>query len=257
MEIQFMNQKCCMFLLLVIPALVFAQSPQVSTLLQEGKNLDATAHEEDALLKYLDALKLDPGNYEAAWNSSYLYSRIGNRLADNGKKQQYFNLAKKYAQKALQLDSSDAESNYVMAVAMGRMALISPAKEKVAASRDIKKYSELAIQYNPNHAGAYYVLGKWNYEVANLNFAERTAAKYLFGGVPDGTLDYAIKDYLKAIKLAPDYILYYLDLAIALNEKQLTDETKKVLNQALELKPKTEDDPAYLKQCRELLATLR
>jgi tetratricopeptide (TPR) repeat protein len=120
----------------------------------------------------------------------------------------------------------------------------------------IRDYSE-AIQLNPNHAGAYYVRGKWNYEVANLNFAERSVAKYLFGGIPDGTLDKAMQDYAKSIKLDPNNILSYLDFARTLEEKEYKDEAVKILNQAITLKPQTEDDPEYLKQCRELLDKLQ
>jgi len=232
----------------------FAQTDQITSLIAEAKSLDAGANEEGALQKFLQVLQLDPNNYEATWNTSLLYSKIGNRVTNSGKKRdQDFLDAKQYAEKALKLNPNDAESNYVMAAALGRMALISGPKEKVAASRDIKKYAELAIQFNPNHAGAWYVLGKWNYEVANLDWAEKTAANLLFGGVPEGTLDEAIKDYIKAIKLDPDHILYYLDLAQALDQKKFYDEEIRVLNQALALKPKTEDDPVYVARCKELL----
>jgi len=232
----------------------FAQVNQVTALIAEAKSLDASAHEEAALQKFLQVLQLDPNNYEATWNISLLHSKIGNRITNSEKtRDQYFNYAKQYAEKALKLNPNDAESNYVMAAAMGRMALISGPKEKVAASRDIRKYAELAIRFNPNHAGAWYILGKWNYEVANLNWAEKMAANLLFGGIPDGTLDEAIKDYLKAIELEPDYILYYRDLAMALDQKKFYDEEIRVLNKALALKPATEDDPTYIAQCKELL----
>ncbi|HYV93976.1 MAG TPA: tetratricopeptide repeat protein [Chitinophagales bacterium] len=242
-----------LILFLILSGFVGAQSTQVSTLIAEAKSLDASAREEESLQKFLQVLHLDPGNYEATWNASFLYARIGNRLKDTEKKKQYFITAKQYADKALLLNPNDAESNYVMAVAMGRIALISPTKEKVAASREIKKYAGLAIQFNPNHAGAWYVLGKWNYEVANLNWAEKAAANLLFGGIPEGSLDEAIRDYLKAIKFNPDYILYYYDLAKALEQKEYYDEEIRVLNQALTLKPKTEDDPSILIKCKELL----
>jgi tetratricopeptide (TPR) repeat protein len=186
------------FLLLTWSFKVFPQA-SVSSMLQKAKTLDETAHEEEALQEYLSILKLDPANNEATRNISLLYSKIGNREKESDNKKAYFKVASQYATNALKQNPSDAESNFCMAVALGRMALISSPKEKVAASRDIKKYAELALSFNPTHAGAWHVLGKWNYEVANLNFAERAAADYLFGGIPDGSLDEAVKDYIKAI----------------------------------------------------------
>lgn len=244
-------------LLSALFGLANAQSSLAPALISDAKSLDASANEEASLQKFLEALKFDPNNYEATWNTSFLYARVGNRIADQDKKVEYFKMAKQYADKAFQLDSNDAESNYVMAVAMGRMALISPTKEKVAASRDIKKFTERAIQLNPNHAGAYYVLGKWNYEVANLNWAEKAAANYLFGGIPEGSLDEAIRNYLTAIKLNPTYILCYYDLAQALGEKEFYDEEIRVLTKALTLKPLTEDDPSILIKCKALLDTVK
>lgn len=243
-----------LFLLFSLSA--FAQSTLVTSMLKEAKLLDQQAREEEALQVYLKVLQADTRNFEATWNASFLYAKIGNRQTDLSEKKTYFNTSKQYAEKALQLNATDADANYAMAVAMGRMALISPPKEKVAASRDIKKYAELAIRYNPAHSGAYHVLGLWNYEVANLNFAERSAAKYLFGGIPEGTLEQAIMNFVKAIKLDPHYILYYLDLARALKTGQYQAEAIKTLDKALTLQPVTEDDPVYLKQCREMRSQL-
>ena len=249
--------KMLLYILFLLPFFVLAQPAQVAKLTSEAKALEQQLDEEGALQRYLEVLKLDPNNFDATWNTSFLYAKIGNRQIDIPTKSKYFNTAKDYAAKALQLNPKNADANYAMAVALGRMALIAPPKEKVAASRDMKKYAELAIQYNPAHSGAFHVLGLWNYEVASLNFAERSAAKYLFGGVPSGSMDEAIMNYVQAIKLAPGYILYYLDLAKALAAKNNKDQAIRTLQKAQTLPIKTEDDPAYLTQCKTLLDQLK
>lgn len=232
---------------------LIAQSSDAPLLVKQGKDLLTQMKEEDALEKFKAAIKSDPLNYEAAWNASLMCSRIGNRQADETKKKEYFVIAKQYAVKSLKLNPTDAESNFAMAVAMGRMALISGAKDKVAASRDIKNYADLAIKYNPNHAGAWHVLGKWNYEVANLNFAERAIANSLFGGIPDGDINKSIDCYNKAINLDPNDILYYLDLATAYHNIESDSKAIETLKKALALKPRFEDDANYLVQCKKLM----
>lgn len=230
----------------------------VESLIAEGRTLITQMNEEEALQKYLAVIKIEPNNYEANWQTSFLLSKIGNRQTDTETKKQYFISAKVYAQKALVINPTDAESNYVMAVAMGRMALISGPKDKVAASRDIKNYADLAVKYNPTHAGAWHVLGKWNYEVANLNFAEKAAANTLFGGLPDGAdVPEAIACYKKAIQFDPTYILYYLDLAIAYDNIHDSVNAIATLKTALTLKPTREDDQNYLKQCSDMLSKLQ
>ncbi len=242
------------FFLLLSINFLFAQSSDAPLLVKQGKDLLAQMKEEAALEKFKAALKSDPNNYEAAWNASIMCSRIGNRQADDTKKREYFVTAKQYAVKALKLNPTDAESNYAMAVAMGRMALISGAKDKVGASRDIKNYVDLALKYNPNHAGAWHVLGKWNYEVANLNFAERAVANSLFGGLPEGAdVNKAIECYTKAISIDPNDVLFYLDLATAYHDIEKDDKAIDTLKKGLLLKPRVADDTNYLVQCKKLL----
>jgi len=171
--------------------------------------------ESEALTAYNNIYSSDKSNYEAIYNISYMNSRIGWRAVDATSKKTYYTRAKEFADKAIKLQPNDAESNFVMAVAMGRIAEIASAKDRVAASRDIKKFSDLAIKNNSRHAGAWHVLGKWNYRVANLSFAEEAAAKLLFGGIPDkASNDRAVECYLNAIKYGKQNMMYHYDLAM-------------------------------------------
>lgn len=236
---------------------IYAQATDAPLLNEQGEKLIAAKKEEAAFEKFKSALKSDPFNYVAAWNASFLCSKIGNRQEDLNKKKEYFVMAKQYAVKALKINPNDAESNFVMSVALGRMALISGTKDKVAASRDIKKYADLALKFNPNHAGAWHVLGKWNYKMANLNFAEVAVANTLFGGIPPGaTEEEAIRCYNKAIALDPTYILYQLDMAEAYNSKGMKEKAMDTLKKAIVLPARTEDDPQYIQKGKELLAAV-
>jgi tetratricopeptide (TPR) repeat protein len=236
---------------------LLSSAQDVNTMLKAGYTNITNAQEPEALEQFLDVLKADANNYEATWNASLLYSKIGNRMKDEDQQKSYFNLARQYAQKALKIDSSDVESNYVMAVAMGRMALISGAHDKVAAARDIKKYADAALKFNPQHAGAWYVLGVWNYDVANLNFFERAAANMLFGGLPDGKVANAITDYKKAIQFDPTYILYWKALGVAYDNIDQKDNAIAALKTALSLKQRTADDPEHIKEAQDLLKKLQ
>lgn len=239
---------------------VNAQAGEASldSLLVKAERAYDDFQEEQALETYKDVLDRDSTQYEALWRTSFLYSRIGNRLEEESRKRAYFDKARHYAQKALDQQPDDAQSNFVMAVAMGRKALIAGARERVAASRDIKKYAEKAIKADSTLAGAWHVLGRWHLKVANLNFIERMAANALFGGIPEGASEQKAVQYLrKAIKLEPRYILYHYDLARALDETGQDEEAVKVLGKALTLKPLTPDDPELLKKCRKLRSDLQ
>ncbi|HKJ31122.1 MAG TPA: hypothetical protein VKA34_04800 [Balneolales bacterium] len=249
-------------LLLAFYPLTFAiaqqDTSQEQNLLRNARELKESYNEPQALDTYLKVLRIDSTNYEALWNASFLYSRIGNRFKDKNKQKEYFHKAKDLAERALKVNSRDTESNFVMSVAMGRMALISGPKARVAASNDIKHYAEQALKYDSLHAGAWHVLGRWNYEVANLNFAERMAANLLFGGLPKGASDKnAIEDYKKAITYDGSNILYYRDLAIVYRKEDQDQKAIETLNKLLSLSPKSPDDPKYIKEAKKMLKKLQ
>ncbi|RFS20578.1 hypothetical protein DVR12_18625 [Chitinophaga silvatica] len=233
------------------------QAQSVNEMVEEAKQLEKQMKETDALQKDKDILKIQPTELDALNQASQLSSRIGNRQKDKADKISYFNQAKSYAQEALKVDPNSAQSNLSMAIAMGRIALISGAKDKVAASKDVKKYAELAIKQDPNLAQGYHVLGKWNYEVANLNAFERGAAKMLFGGLPDGSLQNAIANYEKCRQLDPGFILNYYELAKAYKENDQQDKAIDVLKKALTLRNITQDDASIKADCKKMLDDLQ
>jgi tetratricopeptide (TPR) repeat protein len=242
-------------LFLLIGGALHAQS--VDEMVDQAKQLEKQMKEADALARYKEILKVQPEQLAALVEASELSSREGNRRKEKEEKARYFGEAKSYAEEALKLAPNDPGANYAMSVAMGRMALISGAKEKVAASRDVKRYAELAIKFNPNHAHAYHVLGKWNYEVANLSFLEKNAAKALFGGMPDGSLQQAIDNYEKCRRLDPSFILNYYELARAYKKNDQETQAMEVLKKAVSLRNIYQDDIAIKADCKKMLEEMQ
>lgn len=232
----------------------YAQS--AASYVSQGDKALKEMKESTAFNYYKKALKLEKKNLKALTGASLLCSRIGNRKTAKADKIAYFKAAKNYATRAVQASPKSSQANYVMAVAMGRMALISGSKDKVAASRNIKKYADLAVKYNPKHAEAWHVLGKYNFEVSNLNFAEKGAANLLFGGLPDGDLNTAIKYYLKSIKLNPKYMLNYYELARAYKEASKKAEAKAIIKKGMAIANTTFDDKSTKAKMSSLLKSL-
>jgi len=235
---------------------IHAYSQSANDFVKKGMDAMAALNEKQALEHFKKAIDLDKDNDAAYAGASLMYSRIGNRQSSKETQKKYFVAAKVHALRALKLKSASSFNNYVMAVAMGRMALISGSKEKVAASRDIKKHADLAIKYEPSNEQAWNVLGKWNYAVSNLNFAEKAAANVLFGGLPDGDIQRAIKCFEKSKSLNKGYILNYLDLAKCYIQIGKKDAAKRLLEDGLKLANTMEDDTAHKAEMRKLLAGL-
>ena len=146
---------------LVFSFLPFESNAQdLSVILNEAKQFETTWKEKEALDKYLEALRYQPTHLGALVKTSELYSKLGKRQPTKEKQKQYYNSAKSYAQKALQVNANSSDANFVMAVAIGRVTQIASGDEKIKGVRDIKSYAEKSIRFDPNSYKGYTVLGK-------------------------------------------------------------------------------------------------
>ena len=245
-------KKIILSVFLFLTCIQIGFSQELSTIEAKADSLYNSFSEMQALEAYQDVLDQDSTNFEALWKVSFLYSRIGNQKPNKETQREYYEKAKRFAERALAIDSTHSQPNFVMGVAMGRMALVSGTKEKVAASRDIKKYADLAVKYDSTNAGAWHLLGSWNLKVANLSFLERLAANTLFGGVPGDASNQKAVDHIKrAIKLDNRFVLYYHDLAKAYSEMGNEEEAIQACSMALEKENLNPKDEGLKAECRE------
>ncbi|MEP6596569.1 MAG: hypothetical protein ABJA71_11520 [Ginsengibacter sp.] len=243
------------FLFLIALFFSFALNAQdVNTIVREGQQFEASMNDKQAIIKYKEAIKLEPGNLYVICKCSELCSRIGGRYKDDKKKMtDYYTAAKVYADKAIILDTTSSEANFVMAMIIGRTAMLKAGKEKLNSVRDIKKYADLAIKYNPNNFKAWHVLGKWFYEISILNFFERAAAQIFYGTLPKASINDAIRAFEKSKELNPAMLLNYLELAKAYKKNSEDGKAELLLKTMLALPLKTEDDPTIIAEGTALL----
>jgi tetratricopeptide (TPR) repeat protein len=136
---------------------------------------------------------------------------------------------------AVKVDSNNATAHACVAVCYAKKSLFADIKTKLNYSRQIKLESEKTIALDPKQDIGYYLLGRWNYGVANIGLVSRAFVRVVYGGLPEASNAEAIANFKKAIKLAPDRILNHAGLAMVY---ETTGDEK------LEI--------AELKKCREL-----
>jgi len=226
----------------------------VDSLMKDGIELRKQYKDSEALAIFEQVLAIQPDNYEALWSASLMSAWIGNREDNKDKKKLFFNASKDYAVKAMNIDSAAYYSNYVMAVAIGRMALISSTKERVGSAKIIKFYADKAILADSTEPGGWGLLGRWHHKLLVLNFAERAAAKLLFGGLPEGaSKEKALYSFKKAIEIKPNFILYKRDYVKALYDFGFNKEASIVAKEVIALPSLTRDDDKYKKEMKDYL----
>jgi len=241
-------------ILLVCTLAFFTPAAQdVTAMLKEADRLEAIPNEAAALAKFKEVLKIKFTNVHALSKSSELCSRIGQRQTSEKVRDDYYTAAKIYAETALKIDSTSSEANASMAIMLGRSTLTKSGKEKVISAKDLKKYVEAAIKYDPNNFLAWHVLGRWHYEISNLNMIERAAVKVFYGGFPPSSLKESIAAFEKSKALTSGFILNYFELARAYHRNNEHVKAKATLNEMLLLPNHTEDDPALKEKAKKLL----
>jgi tetratricopeptide (TPR) repeat protein len=230
---------------------VFSQD--VHPLLKEADRLETVPDEKAAFVKFKEALKIQPNNLHALVKCAELCSSIGNRESNTKTRDDYFKVSLIYAKTAYKLYPESDDANVAMAIAVGRIILLKSGKEKIASVKELKGYVEKAIAVNPNNFRAWHILGKWHYEVSDLNGFERTAAKIMYGALPSSSLASSITCYEKAKALSSNFALNYLELAKAY--KRNGEKTKAIaqLNYLLTLPNKVQDDERIKEEARWLL----
>ncbi|MBL7751587.1 MAG: tetratricopeptide repeat protein [Chitinophagaceae bacterium] len=237
---------------LVLSSLI-CTAQDAATLIKEADQLEASLKEAQAYEKFKQVLKLDHRNYYALWKCSELCSRIGRRQATKEKQLDYYKAGKIFAETAIKVDPNKADGYYALSVAMGRFAMTESGNEKVKAVKAIKDNADKAVTLNPNHGRAWHVVGKWHYEVSNLNAVEKAALKIFYGGLPKSSLNDAIAAYEKAMKLEPNFALNNLEMAKAYHRNKQNDKAIALLKALPSIPEKTEDDKGIKEEGKKLL----
>ncbi len=151
------------------------------------------------------------------------------------------------------MSPNNSEANCVMAIALGRASLNRSGKEKINSAKEIKTYVDAALKNDPQNYKAWHVLGRWHFEISNLNGFERTAVKIFYGGLPDASIEASISAFEKAQVITGGFILNYFEMARAYKEDDQTEKAITILKKMLSIPNQTEDDPIIKEDGRKLI----
>jgi len=161
------------------------------------------------------------------------------------------------AQRALKADPSNAVAHLCVAVGYVKNFPYADNETKVKWSKAIKRECETAIKLDPKQDVGYYLLGRWNYSTANLNFIYRGLVRLIYGGLPPASNEEAIKNFQRAIELAPNRIIHHHQLAIAYETTGQGKLAIAELEKCQTLKPVDRDDEQAQKEAATLLSSLK
>lgn len=251
-------RKQIILVALLFAQAIYAQNPEIETLIARGDSAYAAFDNKAALEIYSAALEKQPENYAALWRTVRAYSDVGEAEKDKDSKRSLFEIADSLARKCVALHPDSAESHFVLGMAVGRMALFVGGKKKISYSKIIEDAAKRTIEIDSTHDGAYHTLGRWHYEISTLSWFLKAAAKVIYGGVPPGaSLEEAARNFEMAIKFAPEKILHHLEYARTLIKLDRYSEARQHLVLCDSLAPTVWDDDMRKAEAKELLQKIR
>jgi len=211
-----------------------------------------------ALAHFREALQLDSLSYEANWKAARELTDIGKLMPDSLRKQRDTVYAEALAlsQRAVRVDSVGADGHYMVAVAVGRVALTKGPRERVRSARLVRDEALRAVALDSVHDGALHVLGRWNAEIMRLPGLTKFFAKTFLGAsiFNEASWANAVSYFTEAIRINPTNIYHHLDLAEALVDADRQEEAKPHLEEVAQLPLGCDaGDPVFKQEAAALL----
>lgn len=247
------------FLFLISFNLVFAQS--VDDLLSEADKYVAEFNNQKALEVLLEANEKYPSNYEVLWRISRSYIDIAEHLPDKtsaqkDKQEELYQKSLEFASESVKLAPDQAITYVRRAIANGRIALFEGVFSAIGTVKDVKADCEKAIQLgnggNYVQALAHYVLGRTHMKVCEKAYLVRLPL-----GLGWGDMDESIRLLETAVKLRPNFRMFYLDLAKAYIEEDEYEKAREALIKLEKAPVYDEDDEVFLTEAKQLSEKIR
>jgi tetratricopeptide (TPR) repeat protein len=230
-----------------------AANPQAEQLIEQGDAEVKAMHAPEALALFDQAAKADPNDVEILLRLSQQCSNLISQAKSPAEAESYARRSLDEAKQAVSLAPDNPKAHLSLAIAYGRITDFEDDKEKVEDSRHVKAEADKTLELDPKEDFAYHVLGRWNYAVATLNPVLKIIAKFVYGGIPDASLEEAVVDYKKAIELAPQRVIHHHELARAYVALGQLDGARKEWETELTLKPEDNEGVIDQKEAREEL----
>ena len=224
--------------------------------IEQGDALDRQFKSAQALAAYEKALAANPNDADLLRKISKQYVEM---VLDAPSKKERLRLAQLGYDTALQakkLAPNDPEVRVTVAIAAGRLAFYSEPRQRLELSSVVRSESAEAVKLNPRFALGWHVLGRWNYEIANLNPVLRILAQAVYGKMPPASNDEAIRGLSRAVELEPNNALFHAELGRAYLAAGRKEEAKRELQKSLTLPRRSRDDAGAQDRAKQALRGL-
>jgi Flp pilus assembly protein TadD len=221
--------------------------------IEQGDSLDRQFKSAEALAAYQKAAEQKPGDADLLRKMAKQYVEM---VLDAPSRKEQLRLAQLGYETALQakkLAPRDEEVRLTVAIAAGRLAFYSEPRRRLELSSVVQSEASEAVKLNPRFALGWHVLGRWHYEIANLNSVLRVLAEAIYGKMPSASNESAIDNLRRAVELEPNNALFHAELGRAYLTAGRKDDARRELQKSLSLPRRSRDDAGAQSRAKQAL----
>jgi tetratricopeptide (TPR) repeat protein len=241
----------------VISCLLISWGGAAGDWIEQGDSLDRQFKSAEALAAYKKAAELRPNDTDVQRKIAKQYVELVLDAPSRKEKVRLAQLGYNHALKAKELAPGDAEVRLTVGIAAGRLAFYtSDPRRKLELSQVTRNEAQEAIKLRPRYALAWHVLGRWHYELANLNGFLRMLAETIYGRLPAASNEESIRHLERAVELEPNNAIFHAELGRAYLAVGRKDEAKRELLKSLTLPQRNRDDAEAQSRAKQALRGL-
>jgi tetratricopeptide (TPR) repeat protein len=253
-----MARKLVVAVLLVLASAIPVLSAGAQTAaewISKGDAAYTARNASDAVAAYEKALAADPNNYDALWRVSRSETDLASYEPNSDQRTAMFKTAQDEAAHAVQVNPNGADGHFLLAEALGRMALTLGARDRVKYAGKVRDQAVECLKIEPKHAGCLHVMGVWNAEVMRLNGFTRMVARNFLGGqiFSEASWDNARKYLEESVTNDPRRIVHRLDLARVYSDMGLKSAAKTEYEAVISGELIDYNDPHYKAEAADAL----
>lgn len=161
------------------------------------------------------------------------------------------------AKAAVITSPQSSQSHLALAIAYGQLARQEAPRRQIELSKLIKEEAEEAVHLDPKNGVAWYVLARWNSEMASVNPFLRGLAQMIYGRFPDASTARAEECFRKAIAAGPPRVTHHIEYGLMLVTLDRKNDARKQLETGLSIPAKDKEDEETQQRARQALDRLR
>ncbi|XP_076249727.1 regulator of microtubule dynamics protein 1 [Calliopsis andreniformis] len=206
---------------------------QLDSLLKENDKGISEEFNVEIYYKLQSMARSQPDNVDVIWRFAKACYDYAETIDDPDLKRTIILEGIEYCERILNIEDPDLYKWYAILIGINGDYL--PTAEQIQNGVRFKSYVEKALEMRPHDSQLHYLLGRFKYETASLNWIKRKVAATLFAEVPKSTHEEALACFETAAKLGNNSLytqLYTSKCHIALNQySRAIDLLKAILEQ--------------------------